>query len=337
MTNKTRRLLKYATDVLINPGKILALTFKPVEVVVSGCTVFAIAELLHCSAHIKGAWDKYQAGKKSLGWMISKIGIKAGRLICSLIGAIALSAFTILASSALAGIFYVYAFIASSVFSTLHKVRGLYDHCTKTREAGMTDQQYKSKRNGLIARAGMGIAGTGLSVAVVLKVAFVVALIANPLTFWAGVAVFTGMALWKAKQAYKEYKNPKHPEKDLAVGIAPHHNHQDEKVVEKEKKELLSESLHSKAKSLPLKMKRSSSLSILPKSSHATILPRKRSHSLPSIFVPGNNPSPKNQSHYEPSSPTLFNSPSRNSSSTESNESIISASRSTLTRSRSIS
>lgn len=215
MTNQTRRIKKYLSDVFINPGKLLALTFSSVGIIITGCVIFGIAELTHCLAHIKGAHDKYAAGKKDFRWFAAKVTIKTCRLLASLLGAAALATCSILGSTLLAVAMtpvFVYAFMASSIFSTLHKMRGLYDHCTKHTKSSA---EYNNKKNALITRAGLGLAGTGLSIALMLKVSLIMALIANPVTFYIGTGIFVGMALWKARQAYLEYKNPKHGTREI--------------------------------------------------------------------------------------------------------------------------
>ncbi|GGI81650.1 hypothetical protein [Legionella impletisoli] len=209
--NHRRRLLKYTTDVFINPFKSMALVLKSSGFIIAGCIGFILAELLHCYAHIEGARQKYQAKAKSLSWMIGKIGIKAGRLVASITGAVALALLTILVASPLVPILAcisIAGFMISSIFSTLHKGRGLIDHLRHGSKENLG--AYNKKRNALIIRATIGVLGTALAIVVILKLSFVMALLANPIALVIGAAIFAGMAIWKACIAFKEYKHPKH-------------------------------------------------------------------------------------------------------------------------------
>lgn len=215
MKNKNRRLLKYMSDVFINPTKSLALVLHPPMFIVTACILFAIVESVHCLSHMKGAWDKYQSNQKTRRWMIAKNATLACRLIASLTAATALLFATLFVSYTLSIIgvpVYALAFMAASVFSTLHKIRGLVGHQRHIKAIGVTTEADTKKTRGLVLRAVVGVLGTGLTIAVLLKVAVVVFLIVNPYTFAVGAILFTAMAIWKAHLAYQEYHHPKHPE-----------------------------------------------------------------------------------------------------------------------------
>jgi hypothetical protein len=210
-SNYLRRLLKYSTDTLINPLKTIALILMSSGLII-GCGIgFIIVETLHCSAHILGAWEKYKSKEKSFAWMAGKVGLITGRLIGSIVGAVALILLASLSATPLFPILTcisITGFVAASIFSSSHKLRGLIDHLINGKQED--SEAFTKKRNRLISRAVIGLAGTALAIIVILKISIVMAILANLIVMGIGVAIFTGMGIWKAYTAYNEYVRPKY-------------------------------------------------------------------------------------------------------------------------------
>lgn len=222
-----RKAQKYVSDIFINPARVLALVFAIPVVILAGTWIFAIAETIHCIAHMRGAWKK----ERSNWWKLAKISIFSARLATSLLGATALSIVTLASSAGIiattcASIFPI-AFLFSSCFSTLHKIRGLFDHLTKPTTPGLREHlayfpkyisklwkkdpihdieksKQMAKSFGLIGRAAVGIGGTLLMASVIiLKAAFIIGLMSTPVGLGIGCVVLGLIVLQKAYKAYK--------------------------------------------------------------------------------------------------------------------------------------
>lgn len=229
------KFTKYLSDVFINPSKALALLFHPPAFILAGCAAFAIAETMHCSAHIRRAYEKEG---KSRGWRAAKISLMLLRLTASWVGAVALSLTTVIGSTLVATMaapVFPIAFFVSSCASLLHKLKGFYNHFSKPDTPGLWEHiQYfptlcrnlfrkkdkatktekeisMDKSYQLAGRAVIGLTGTVLTAMLVLfKTAALVALASNPIGIAIGGAVLAGMVIYKAIKAYKEYNKIQH-------------------------------------------------------------------------------------------------------------------------------
>lgn len=221
-----RKSQKYISDIFINPTKSLALLFSLPALVLTGCITFAIAEGVHCYAHIKGALQK----ERTPWWKLAKSSIFAARLIASLTGAISLFVFTLLGSAMLGTLLipvFTFAFIAATICSTLHKLRGFLDHLKKPKTPGFlahlqhvphlfkkgksTQEESMSKTYGLLGRALTGMTGSALSIVIVLKVALIMSLVTTPIGLAVGAVIFGGMMLQKAYKAYRYHAHLQKP------------------------------------------------------------------------------------------------------------------------------
>lgn len=184
----TYKFRKYFSDIFINHSKALALLFHPPVLILVGSITFAIAESIHCKAHIYQAWNKEQRSKT---WRVIKIALITLRLMASLAGAVTLSlSATLLTTVAVAPIFPIAFFIASCA-STLHKLKGVYNKPTAQ----------------LMGRALIGVAGTTLTGLIVLfKAAALMALMTNPVGIAVIATMMSGMMVYKAVKAYQFYK-----------------------------------------------------------------------------------------------------------------------------------